>query len=88
MDVPRTSMTHVPPSYLSSTRDIQRRLEAMSWTAGPIYPCNPATARSESTKLGVDPKGEKLVYTNGRAVIVGGRVWGEAVLKLNNRSET
>lgn len=43
---------------------------SMAWTAGPIYPCNPATARSESTKLGVDPKGEKLVYTNGRAVIV------------------
>lgn len=37
---------------------------------GPLYPCNPATARSESTKLAVDPKGEKLVYTNGRAVIV------------------
>jgi len=43
----------------------------MAYTAGPIYPCNPATARSESTKLGVDPKGEKLIYTNGRAVIVG-----------------
>jgi hypothetical protein len=43
----------------------------MAFTAGPIYPCNPATARSESTKLGVDPKGEKLIYTNGRAVIVG-----------------
>lgn len=41
--------------------------------AGPLYPCNPATARSESTKLGVDPKGEKLIYTNGRAVIVSGR---------------
>ncbi|WWD16495.1 hypothetical protein CI109_100921 [Kwoniella shandongensis] len=42
----------------------------MSYKAGPIYPCNPATARSESTKLGVDPKGEKLIYTNGRAVII------------------
>lgn len=39
-------------------------------TEGPLYPCNPATARGESTKLGVDPKGEKIVYTNGRAVIV------------------
>ena len=38
--------------------------------SGPLYPCNPATARSESTKLAVDPKGEKLIYTNGRAVIV------------------
>ncbi|WWC87902.1 uncharacterized protein L201_002802 [Kwoniella dendrophila CBS 6074] len=42
----------------------------MAYKAGPIYPCNPATARSESTKLGVDPKGEKLIYTNGRAVII------------------
>lgn len=37
---------------------------------GSLYPCNPATARSESAKLGVDPKGEKLIYTNGRTVIV------------------
>ncbi|KAL1406387.1 WD40 repeat-like protein [Vanrija albida] len=36
----------------------------------PIYPANPATARSESTKLGVDPKGEKIIYTNGRAVVI------------------
>ncbi|KAK6907373.1 hypothetical protein I203_101367 [Kwoniella mangroviensis CBS 8507] len=42
----------------------------MAYKAEPIYPCNPATARSESTKLGVDPKGEKLIYTNGRAVII------------------
>ncbi|WRT65714.1 uncharacterized protein IL334_002662 [Kwoniella shivajii] len=42
----------------------------MAYKAGPIYPCNPATARSESTKLAVDPKGEKLIYTNGRAVII------------------
>ncbi|WVQ93436.1 hypothetical protein IAU59_000510 [Kwoniella sp. CBS 9459] len=42
----------------------------MAYKAGPLYPCNPATARSESTKLGVDPKGEKLIYTNGRAVII------------------
>ncbi|KAK4688195.1 WD repeat-containing protein 1 (actin-interacting protein 1), partial [Tremellales sp. Uapishka_1] len=42
----------------------------MAYTTGPLYPCNPATARSESTKLGVDPKGEKLIYTNGRAVII------------------
>jgi hypothetical protein len=44
--------------------------QAMSFKPGFILPCNPATARSESTKLSVDPKGEKLVYTNGRAVIV------------------
>ncbi|BEI85281.1 hypothetical protein CcaverHIS002_0506820 [Cutaneotrichosporon cavernicola] len=42
----------------------------MSYKSGPLYPCNPATARGESTKLGADPKGEKIVYTNGRAVII------------------
>ncbi|ORY22497.1 WD40-repeat-containing domain protein [Naematelia encephala] len=42
----------------------------MPYKAGALYPCNPATARSESTKLAVDPKGEKLIYTNGRAVII------------------
>jgi len=47
--------------------------QTMAFTAGPIFPCNPATARSQSTKLGVDPKGEKLIYTNGRAVIVSPR---------------
>jgi hypothetical protein len=41
---------------------------------GPIYPCNPATIRAESTKLASDPKGEKLVYTNGRVVIVSVRL--------------
>ena len=54
-----------------ATTLITYTIHTMAWTAGPIYPCNPATARSESTKLGVDPKGEKLIYTNGRAVIVG-----------------
>ncbi|RXK40408.1 WD-repeat protein [Tremella mesenterica] len=42
----------------------------MAYQAGPVYPCNPYTARSESTKLAVDPKGEKLVYTNGRCVVI------------------
>ncbi|WVO18639.1 hypothetical protein L204_106358 [Cryptococcus depauperatus] len=42
----------------------------MSYKAGSIYPCNPATARAESTKLGVDPKGEKLIYTNSRVVVI------------------
>lgn len=42
----------------------------MSYTPGPLYACNPYTARSETTKLGVDPEGKKLIYTNGRAVII------------------
>ncbi|BEJ16159.1 hypothetical protein CspHIS471_0507640 [Cutaneotrichosporon sp. HIS471] len=42
----------------------------MSYKSGPLYPCNPTTARGESTKLDADPKGEKIVYTNGRAVII------------------
>lgn len=37
---------------------------------GNIFACNPATARLTSTKLGCDPKGEKVVYVNGRTVVV------------------
>lgn len=37
---------------------------------GNIFACNPATARLTSTKLGCDPKGEKIVYVNGRTVVV------------------
>ena len=37
---------------------------------GNIFACNPATARLTSTKLGCDPEGEKIVYVNGRTVVV------------------
>lgn len=40
----------------------------MSFTKGVLYPCNPATTRGESTKLSSSK--DKVVYTNGRAVIV------------------
>lgn len=40
----------------------------MSSKKGELYPCNPATARGESTKL--SSSGDKVVYTNGRTVIV------------------
>ncbi|KAH9855356.1 WD40 repeat-like protein [Lenzites betulinus] len=40
----------------------------MSFAKGPLYPCNPATARGESTKLSSSK--DKVVYTNGRAVII------------------
>lgn len=40
----------------------------MSFKKGELYPCNPATARGESTKL--SSSGDKIVYTNGRTVVV------------------
>lgn len=40
----------------------------MSFKKGELYPCNPATARGESTKL--SSSGDKVVYTNGRTVVV------------------
>ncbi|KAL1949187.1 hypothetical protein VTO73DRAFT_10993 [Trametes versicolor] len=40
----------------------------MSFTKGVLYPCNPATTRGESTKLSSSK--DKVVYTNGRAVII------------------
>lgn len=40
----------------------------MSYKANHIYPCNPATARGTSTKLSAHK--DKIVYTNGRTVIV------------------
>lgn len=42
----------------------------MSFTPRSLYPSNPTTTRAQSTKLGVDPKGEKVVYANGRTVII------------------
>ncbi|KAK7678338.1 hypothetical protein QCA50_018686 [Cerrena zonata] len=40
----------------------------MSYKANHIYPCNPATARGTSTKLSAHK--DKIVYTNGRTVII------------------
>ncbi|KAI8976703.1 WD40 repeat-like protein [Trametes punicea] len=40
----------------------------MSFKKGPLYPCNPATTRGESTKLSSSK--DKIVYTNGRSVII------------------
>ncbi|KAI0356078.1 WD40 repeat-like protein [Trametes cingulata] len=40
----------------------------MSFTKGVLYPCNPATTRGEPTKLSSSK--DKVVYTNGRSVIV------------------
>ncbi|KAI5454488.1 WD40 repeat-like protein [Naganishia albida] len=41
----------------------------MSFERGSVFACNPATTRLTSTKLGVDAKGEKIVYVNGRTVV-------------------
>ncbi|THH29175.1 hypothetical protein EUX98_g5012 [Antrodiella citrinella] len=40
----------------------------MSFKHVALYPCNPATARGESTKLSSNK--DKIVYTNGRTVII------------------
>ncbi|PCH35254.1 WD40 repeat-like protein [Wolfiporia cocos MD-104 SS10] len=40
----------------------------MSFKRSDLYPCNPATTRGESTKLGSNS--DKIVYTNGRAVVI------------------
>eukprot|EP00965_Chrysotila_dentata_P084690 2795411-Pleurochrysis_carterae.AAC.1 len=35
-----------------------------------VYPCFPATLRGQPTSIKMDPKGEKLIYTLGRLVVV------------------
>ncbi|RDX44431.1 WD40 repeat-like protein [Lentinus brumalis] len=40
----------------------------MSFKKGVLYPCNPATTRGEPTKISSSK--DKVVYTNGRSVIV------------------
>ena len=40
----------------------------MSFKKGLLHPCAPVTARGESTKLSSSK--DKIVYTNGRSVIV------------------
>ncbi|EPQ29062.1 uncharacterized protein PFL1_03351 [Pseudozyma flocculosa PF-1] len=42
----------------------------MSATLQSLFAANPTTTRGQSTKLGVDPKGEKLIYTQNRTVII------------------
>ena len=45
----------------------------MSYTRQALYPCNPGTERGRSTKLAAaNVKGsDKIIYANGRSVIVG-----------------
>ncbi|EMD35482.1 hypothetical protein CERSUDRAFT_116228 [Gelatoporia subvermispora B] len=40
----------------------------MSFKKGVLYPCNPATARGEPTRLSASK--DKITYTNGRTVII------------------
>lgn len=35
-----------------------------------IFACTPATSRGQAAQLGVDPKGENFLYTNGRTVFI------------------
>lgn len=44
----------------------------MSYTRQALYPCNPGTERGRSTKLAAtNVKGsDKIIYANGRSVIV------------------
>ncbi|CAG8459255.1 6982_t:CDS:10 [Ambispora leptoticha] len=42
----------------------------MSYTRKGIFACTPATARGQSVQLGLDPKGENFLYTNGKTVII------------------
>ncbi|PWN27379.1 WD40 repeat-like protein [Jaminaea rosea] len=40
------------------------------YTLSSVVPPNPTTVRGQSTKLDVSPNGDRLVYTNGRSVII------------------
>ncbi|KAJ9125472.1 hypothetical protein QFC22_000433 [Naganishia vaughanmartiniae] len=51
----------------------------MSFEKGATFACNPATTRLTSVKLGCDPKGEKIVYVNGRTIVVSLRGAGRYV---------
>ncbi|RIA95643.1 WD40-repeat-containing domain protein, partial [Glomus cerebriforme] len=35
-----------------------------------IFACTPATSRGQAVQLGVDPKGENFLYTNGKTVFI------------------
>lgn len=42
----------------------------MSATPQARFASNPTTVRAQATKIAVDPKGEKLIYTQNRTVII------------------
>ncbi|CAB5378304.1 unnamed protein product [Rhizophagus irregularis] len=42
----------------------------MSYSQKSIFACTPATSRGQAAQLGVDPKGENFLYTNGRTVFI------------------
>jgi len=35
-----------------------------------IFACTPATSRGQAVQLGIDPKGENFLYTNGKTVFI------------------
>ncbi|CAG8462330.1 3803_t:CDS:10 [Diversispora eburnea] len=42
----------------------------MSYTRKSIYACTPSTIRGKAVQLGLDPKGQNFLYTNGKTVII------------------
>lgn len=42
----------------------------MSLTPSATFAANPTTARAQSTKLSASPKGDKVVYAQGRCVVI------------------
>ncbi|CAG8683644.1 6320_t:CDS:10 [Funneliformis caledonium] len=42
----------------------------MSYSKKSIFACTPATSRGQAVQLGVDPKGENFLYTNGKTVFI------------------
>ncbi|CAI2177466.1 20100_t:CDS:10 [Funneliformis geosporum] len=42
----------------------------MSYNKKSIFACTPATSRGQAVQLGVDPKGENFLYTNGKTVFI------------------
>ncbi|WFD18600.1 WD40 repeat-like protein [Malassezia caprae] len=42
----------------------------MSLTLAATYPPNPANVRAQSTKLGASPQGDRILYTQGRTVVL------------------
>lgn len=48
----------------------QWTLATMSLTPSATFAANPTTARAQSTKLSASPKGDKVVYAQGRCVVI------------------
>ncbi|OBZ67657.1 putative WD repeat-containing protein C9G1.05 [Grifola frondosa] len=65
---PSTSSSVVPDTVMKLKAIGTTKEVTMSFQKGQLYPCAPATTRGESTKLSASK--DKIVYTNGRSVII------------------